>query len=55
MAQTRLEYSDPRSLLSELPELLELLEQTSAAANDQITSYYFRQIAAVVWEAEGAT
>jgi uncharacterized alpha-E superfamily protein len=55
MAQTRLEYSDPRSLLSELPELLELLEQTSAAANDQITSYYFRQVAAVVWEAERAT
>ena len=33
----------------------ELLEQTSAAANDQITSYYFRQVAAVVWEAERAT
>lgn len=55
MAQTRLEYSDPRSLLSELAELLELLEQTSALANDQITSYYFRQVAAIAWEAEEGT
>jgi uncharacterized alpha-E superfamily protein len=52
LTQTRLEYMDPRSLLGELAEVLDLLEQTSAAANDQITSHYFRHVVAINWAAE---
>jgi uncharacterized alpha-E superfamily protein len=55
MAQTRLEYTDSRSILAELAELLDLLEQTSAQANDQITSYFFRHEVAKPWETEEGT
>jgi uncharacterized alpha-E superfamily protein len=55
MAQTRLEYTDPRTLLDELAELLELLEVTSAAANDHVTAHYFRHVAAVPWVIEEGT
>lgn len=55
LTQTRLEYLDPRSLLEELAELLDLLEQTSATANEQITSHYFRHVVAVSWAAEDGT
>jgi uncharacterized alpha-E superfamily protein len=54
IAQTRLEYSDPNTVLDELVEILELLEQTSALANDQITSYFFRQVVSMPWEMERA-
>jgi hypothetical protein len=43
---------DPRSLLSELADVLDLLELTSAEANDQITSHYFRHVVAINWAAE---
>ena len=55
MTQTRLEYTDPRTLLDELAELLELLQQTSALANDQITTHYFRQVVATPWTSEEGT
>jgi uncharacterized alpha-E superfamily protein len=55
MTQTRLEYMDSRTLLGDLAEVLQLLEDTSAAANDQITSNYFRQAVAISWEAEEGT
>jgi uncharacterized alpha-E superfamily protein len=51
-AQTRLEYSEPRGLLDELVEILEMLVQTSAVANDQITSYFFRHVVSKPWESE---
>lgn len=55
LTQTRLEYLDPRSLLEELAELLDLLEQTSATANDQISAHYFRHVVAVSWAPEEGT
>jgi len=51
-AQTRLEYCEPSSVLDELVDILEMLEHTSALANDQITSYFFRQVVSKPWEAE---
>jgi uncharacterized alpha-E superfamily protein len=51
-ARNRLEFSDPRTLVSELPELLEFLERTCAAANNEITSRYFRQVIAQPWATE---
>jgi uncharacterized alpha-E superfamily protein len=54
-ARTRLEYSDPRSVLSELQDLLDFLEQTCATANNEITAHYFRQVVAVPWESEQGT
>jgi uncharacterized alpha-E superfamily protein len=50
--QSRLEYMDPRTLLDNLSEILVLLEKTSALANDQITSTYFRQGAPTLWATE---
>jgi uncharacterized alpha-E superfamily protein len=49
LTQTRLEYMDPSAALRELAEILDLLEQTSAAANDQITERYFRNVVAINW------
>ena len=40
---------DPSAALRELAEILDLLEQTSAAANDQITERYFRNVVAINW------
>jgi uncharacterized alpha-E superfamily protein len=54
-ARNRLEYTDPRRLLGELADLLDYLERTCASANDEITARYFRQAAAVEWEAEEGT
>lgn len=51
-ARNRLEFSDSRALVTELPELLEFLEQTCAAANDEITTRYFRQVLAQPWATE---
>jgi uncharacterized alpha-E superfamily protein len=53
--QSRLEYMDPRTLLDNLSEILSLLEQTSASANNQITSTYFRQGLPTLWAAEVGT
>jgi len=55
MAQTRLEYSEPNSLIDELVEILEMLEQTSAVANDQVTAYFFRHVVSKPWETEEGT
>lgn len=55
MTQARLEYLDPRSLFEELAELLDLLEQTSATANDQVTEHYFRHVVALSWASEEGT
>jgi uncharacterized alpha-E superfamily protein len=54
-ARNRLEYTDPRRVLADLPEILDYLERTCAAANDEVTARYFRQVAAVSWEAEEGT
>jgi hypothetical protein len=43
---------DPRTLLDNLSEILSLLEKTSAIANDQITSTYFRQGIPTLWATE---
>jgi hypothetical protein len=51
-AQTRLEYSDPSAVLDELEDILEMLEQTSATANDQITEYFFRHVVSKPWASE---
>jgi uncharacterized alpha-E superfamily protein len=51
-AQTRLEYSEPGAVLDELEDILEMLEQTSAAANDQITEYFFRHVISKPWASE---
>ncbi len=53
--QSRLEYMDPKTLLNSLAEILTLLETTSATANDQITSSYFRQVVATSWMSEVGT
>ncbi len=52
LAQTRLEYSDPHTVLNELAEILDLLENACATANDQITATYFRPLVVVPWSAE---
>ncbi len=51
-ARNRLEYSDSHTLVAELPELLEFVEQTCASANDEITTRYFRQVIAEPWATE---
>jgi uncharacterized alpha-E superfamily protein len=51
-ARNRLEYSDSHTLVAELPELLDFLEQTCASANDEITTRYFRQVIAEPWATE---
>lgn len=51
-ARNRLEFSDSRTLVAELPELLEFLERTCASANDEITQRYFRQVIAQPWATE---
>ena len=53
--QSRLEYMDPQALLSNLSEILTLLETTSATANNQVTSNYFRQSVATSWASEVGT
>jgi len=55
MTQTRLEYMDAKTLLADLRGVLQLLEDTSAMANDQITANYFRQVVAITWETEDVT
>jgi len=51
-ARNRLEYLEPDRLLDQLAEVLDFLERSCAAANDAVTTRYFRQVAAVAWEAE---
>ncbi|MCU1362815.1 MAG: hypothetical protein JWM55_643 [Acidimicrobiaceae bacterium] len=53
--QSRLEYMDSRTLLNNLAEILTLLERTSATANNQITSTYFRQAVPTTWASEVGT
>lgn len=53
--QSRLEYMDSRTLLNNLAEILTLLEKTSATANNQITSTYFRQAVPTMWASEVGT
>jgi hypothetical protein len=46
---------DPQALLTNLSEILTLLETTSATANNQVTSNYFRQSVATSWASEVGT
>jgi hypothetical protein len=40
------------TLVADLPELLDFIEQTCASANDEITARYFRQVIAEPWASE---
>ncbi len=51
-ARNRLEYLDVTTLVADLPELLDFIEQTCASANDEITTRYFRQVIAEPWATE---
>lgn len=51
-ARNRLEFLDLRTLIEELPDLLEFIEQTCASANDEITDRYFRHVIVEPWATE---
>jgi len=49
----RLEFMDPAELLDQLPDLLEMLEETCVRINDAVTDRFFRHEDYVVWSREG--
>lgn len=51
-ARNRLEFLDSHSLLADLSELLEFLEQTCALANDEVSARYFRHGVVESWARE---
>ncbi len=51
-ARGMLEFIDPRQLIDQLPELLEMLEATCFRITDAVTDRYFRHEDAVVWHHE---
>ena len=48
-ARGMLEFIDPRQLIEQLPELLEMLESTCFRITDAVTDRYFRHEEAVAW------
>ncbi len=44
---------DSTQLLGQLPELLEMLQDTCLQLNDAITTKFFRHEEAVLWSSEG--
>ena len=52
-ARGRLEFMDPADLLDQLPELLEMLEETCVRINDAVTDRFFGHEDYVVWSREG--
>ena len=52
-ARGRLDFMDSTQLLGQLPELLEMLEDTCLQVNDAITTKFFRHEEAVLWSSEG--
>jgi uncharacterized alpha-E superfamily protein len=51
-ARGTLEFIDPRQLVDQLPELLEMLESTCFRITDAVTDRYFRHEDAVAWSIE---
>ena len=51
-ARSMLEFIDPRQLIDQLPELLEMLESTCYRVTDAVTDRYFRHEEAVSWSTE---
>ena len=52
-ARGRLDFIDSSRLLEQLPELLEMLEETCSKVNESITDRFFRHEDAVSWSARG--
>lgn len=52
-ARGRLDFMDSTLLLGQLPELLEMLEETCVRVNDAVTTKFFRHEDAVLWSSEG--
>lgn len=52
-ARGRLEFIDATNLLDQLPELLEMLEETCVQINNAVTDRFFRHEDFVVWSREG--
>jgi uncharacterized alpha-E superfamily protein len=52
-ARGRLDFMDSTQLLGQLPELLEMLEDTCLQVNDAVTTKFFRHEDAVLWSSEG--
>jgi uncharacterized alpha-E superfamily protein len=51
--RTRLEYTDPKQLEAEMPELVGSLQAACMAANRAIAKRYFSNAAPVAWAQEG--
>ncbi|HKD98502.1 MAG TPA: alpha-E domain-containing protein [Micromonosporaceae bacterium] len=51
-ARTDLAYRSPEELIADLGPVLERLERTCSQVNDAVSVRYFRQTAAVAWQAE---
>jgi uncharacterized alpha-E superfamily protein len=51
-ARTDLAYRSPDELIADLAAVLERLERTCTRANEAVSIRYFRQTAAVAWQAE---
>jgi uncharacterized alpha-E superfamily protein len=51
--RNRLEYTDPKQLPSQLPELLAALQETCVQASEAITRRYFQYQSPVAWEVSG--
>ena len=51
-ARGTLEFIDPRQLIDQLPELLEMLESSCFRITDAVTDRYFRREDAVAWSIE---
>jgi uncharacterized alpha-E superfamily protein len=51
-ARSTLEFSDPATLLEQLPDLLTMLEGTCYRITDAVTDKYFRHEEAILWISE---
>jgi uncharacterized alpha-E superfamily protein len=51
--RNRLEYTDPKQLTAQLPELLSILQETCVQASDAIAKRYFQYQTPVAWERDG--
>jgi len=51
-ARSTLEFSDPATLLEQLPDLLTMLEATCYRITDAVTDKYFRHEEAILWISE---
>jgi uncharacterized alpha-E superfamily protein len=51
--RNRLEYTDPKQLAAQLPELLSTLQETCVQASEAIARQYFQYQVPVAWERGG--